>query len=525
MNKTIAVNIGGYVFNIEEDAYQQLKYYLEAIGKRFNDSHSRDEILADVEARMAELFTELLAKTREVITLNDVKEVIDIMGRPEAFATDQEDDDESASSQSRSDERRMYRDTENGMLGGVATGLGHYLGWDPVILRILFIFLAFFGLAGFPIYIILWLVIPEARTTAEKLRMRGSKIDVESISKKFNEGFENVSETMKSKKVRDGADRFLSGLGSIFQLIGQLFRWIIGLVALAVGVGLTVGVIAAIIGLLFGTNVPPMLTSGFLRDYFFINSFWFYFSFIGVLLCVIVPIFGLLYGGIRMLLNLSAPVKGLGITLILALVVGSVITISSAVFHTAEFSRSERLEETNKLILDSAQSTLFIALGDDPYWPKGIDPDFHEPLSMVKVDDEQLVFGKTAVRFRPTDQNSFSLRIVRRSNGSSVDDALEKAGAIYPNYSFKNNRLNLSPYFTAPAIHKYRAQHVEITVLVPDSATFTLPENIARVLRFDHGLDQRFARDAGGHTYRNVNGELKCITCRQKDETPPLKDA
>lgn len=524
MNKTIAVNIGGCVFNIEEDAYQQLKYYLDAIGKRFDTSEAREEILADVEARMAELFTEMLGNTREVITLKDVKAVIDIMGRPEAFDQDEDDDLHNTSYTAKVEERRMYRDTENNVLGGVAAGLGHYLGWDPVILRIIFIFFAVFGFAGLPIYIILWIVIPEARTTAEKLRMKGSKIDVESISKKFNEGFENVSDTMKSAKVREGADRFLSGIGGIFQFIGQLLRWLVGLASIAIGVALTVGVIAAIAGLLFGTNVPPMLTSGFLRDYFFINGFWFYFSLIGALMCVVIPIFGFLYGGIRLLLNLSAPVRGLGITMTLALIVGTSITITSAVFHTAEFSRTERLEESNKLMLEVEREPLAITLGNDPYWPRGIDPKNHNPLSLVKIDEEQMVFGKTMIRFRPSEHPDFALRMVRRSQGRSVDDALEKAGAVDANYTLTGNELKLMPFYTAPAWHKYRAQKLELTLFVPDSGRFTLPDDAARVLRNDHGLDQTPARLAGGHTFQNLDGVIKCITCQPKKVSKDLQD-
>src|SRR5690606_34167516 len=145
MNKTVTVNIGGMVFHIEELAYDKLKNYLQTIRSHFSVSDGRDEIIEDIESRIAEILLQILGKSRQVVTSEDVDQVMSVMGKPEDFAG--ADDAAGSTSQTTGDatvteatiKRRLYRDPDERVIAGVCSGMGHYFGIDAVWLRILFI--------------------------------------------------------------------------------------------------------------------------------------------------------------------------------------------------------------------------------------------------------------------------------------------------------------------------------------------------------------------------------------------------
>lgn len=204
MKTTITINLGGIVFHIDDDAYEMLHTYLIAIEKQFTSDEERLEVMSDIEARLSELFTETLNEKRDVIMKDDVSKVIEIMGEPEEFS-DEEAKNESSKSSKESKRRsmynrnskKMYRDPDNRILGGVCSGLSAYFNVDPIVFRIIFILIALGMGSGLIIYIILWIVIPEASTTAQKLEMRGEPITIENIKKAVREEFENVKSKMK----------------------------------------------------------------------------------------------------------------------------------------------------------------------------------------------------------------------------------------------------------------------------------------------------------------------------------------
>ena len=187
MNKTISINLGGFFFHIDEDAYQKLSRYFDAV-KRSLSPDGRDEIMKDIESRIAELFQERLKNDKQVVGLSEIEEVISIMGQPEDYKIDDEKSTYQSSSSSTNfyyPSKRLYRDKENGMLGGIASGIGHYLNIDALWIRILFIIPPWitFG-TSLVIYIILWILIPEAKTTTQKLEMKGEPINISNIEKK-----------------------------------------------------------------------------------------------------------------------------------------------------------------------------------------------------------------------------------------------------------------------------------------------------------------------------------------------------
>jgi len=203
MKKIISINISGTSFFIDEDAYEKLNRYISKLKNRFSKEEEGQEIITDVETRLSELFAERINPKTGVITLEMVEEVIQIMGRPEDFADDDNGEEETTyDNEAKSTRRRqLYRDVDNHVLGGVCSGIAAYFNIDPVVVRVIFAILPFlsFGIV-IPVYIILWIVIPAALTTTQKMEMRGENITVSNIEKKIKEEYDDVKKSFDNFK-------------------------------------------------------------------------------------------------------------------------------------------------------------------------------------------------------------------------------------------------------------------------------------------------------------------------------------
>ena len=197
MRKTVTVNIAGMVFYIDDDAYAVLSDYLSSVRSEFRSMEGGDEIYEDIESRIAELFNEKLKNNRQVISLRDVEEVIGTLGQPGDFS---ETVSGSYPTGSYSRNKRLYRDPDNRMIAGVCSGLAAYWRVDPSIVRLIFVILAIFGMFGILIYLVLWIILPEAHTVAQKLEMRGEPVNLSNIGAFFRDEFENVKRSFSKNK-------------------------------------------------------------------------------------------------------------------------------------------------------------------------------------------------------------------------------------------------------------------------------------------------------------------------------------
>ncbi len=194
MKITISINIGGYPFNIDEDAYGELKRYLKSLELHFAREESTSEILSDIEARIAELFRVKLTAFKQVITLGDVLEVISVLGSPEDISDG--DTDSPGARSARPGYHRMYRDPDRRIIGGVCSGIGAYWNIEPLIVRVIFLALVLAGGLGVLIYLILYIVLPEAKTTSQKIEMKGETVNIENIKEAVKNEFETVKNKM-----------------------------------------------------------------------------------------------------------------------------------------------------------------------------------------------------------------------------------------------------------------------------------------------------------------------------------------
>jgi len=195
MKITVSINLGGYSFNIDEDAYAELKMYLRNLELHFAGEESSSEILSDIETRMAELFRLKITTYKQVINIEDVRQAISVLGTPEDIS----DSDGPSSHEKFSSPgyHRMYRDPDNRVIGGVCSGMGAYWNIDPVIVRIIFIALALAGGIGVMVYLILYIVLPEAKTTAQKIEMKGEPVNIHNIKEAVKKEFDSVRKNMK----------------------------------------------------------------------------------------------------------------------------------------------------------------------------------------------------------------------------------------------------------------------------------------------------------------------------------------
>ena len=254
MNKTVNINLGGMFFHIDEDAYQKLSRYFDAIKRSLSDSNGQDEIIKDIEMRIAELVSEKHTSEKQVINLKELDEIIAVMGQPEDYRIDPDGDETQKNNFNTTNRahKKLYRDKDKGSIAGVCTGLGHYFGIDAVWIKILFLILAStsFGIIA---YIILWIVMPEAVTTSEKLEMTGEPITISNIEKKVREEFENVSDKFKNanydkmgNQVKTGFGKFVAEISEVFLSIFKIFAKILGVIlimaSLAILVILFIGV-------------------------------------------------------------------------------------------------------------------------------------------------------------------------------------------------------------------------------------------------------------------------------------------
>ena len=269
MKKTLSVNLGGSVYHIDEDAYQELMDYLQEVKSHLGNDASSGEVLIDIEQRISELFGQWMQGRREVITAGDVQKVIGILGRPEQFDNAEAEASEEAEPQKAApksekwyeekanySQRKLYRDGENARLGGVCAGLAAYLNVSVVLIRLIWVCLILFYGTGFLFYFLCWIIIPEARTAAQRLEMVGEDVTIDNIEKKVREEAGKVKDRVdgyvRSNHFHDNVRNAGNGFVEFVRVVVKVFfAFIGGAVGLAAFIAL-IGLIFALLVLWTG---------------------------------------------------------------------------------------------------------------------------------------------------------------------------------------------------------------------------------------------------------------------------------
>lgn len=517
MNKTVTVNIGGIVFHIDENAYERFKQYLEAIRVHFTSSEGRDEIMQDIEARIAEMFQEKIKDHKQVITLEDVEEVTIIMGKPEQFS-----DEESAISSETEGQaelnikRRLFRDPDDKMIGGVCSGVSAYFDIDPVWVRLAFV-IAFFGWgSGLILYIILWIIIPKAETTADKLQMRGEPVTVSNIKRNVQEELEQVKKRLNDISTNKKPGNFLQRLlDAILQLAKFLFLFIGKIIAaffIFIGLIMVFALFASVLAILKvpGTTYPEVLNQ------IFPTNFTLGLALISALIVVGVPFIMLAYFGARVLFNIRKSSRIVNSSALGLWIAGLVSCIIIGVSVAKDFSDKSTIRKqievqqpSNRILV--LQSSNY--KDNEKYYDRWDDEDEWNGDLRLSLSENQLQSRDIKLDIVKSPSDSFVLEQISHSRGSSRKTAEDHATRISYTFSQSDSVITLQPFFTIDKNQKYRGQKMRLILKVPVGGKVFLDKSVSRLIYDIDNVEDILDRDMVNRHWEMRKEGLTCIDC------------
>ncbi len=535
MNKTVNINLANILFHIDEKAFNKLQRYLEAIKRSFEGTSGSDEIIADIEARIAELFQEKMENERQVITMKEVDEVINIMGQPEDYMVDEDifEDMPSSSETKRKRVKKLYRDVDSKYIGGVCSGLEHYLGIDALWIRLFFIFFALFTGFGFIAYILLWILVPEAATTSQKLDMKGEPINISNIERKVKEGFEDVSEKVKSvdyekvgNKVKSGTENFFDTLGDIIMFLFKVVGKFIGILLIIIGAATLIGLFIALftVGILDIVHIPGIdfydLVSSTGTPVWLVSLLAFF--------TIGIPFFFLLYLGLKILVNNLKSIGNIAKFSLLGLWLLSIIGLSVlGIKQASAHAYTGTVTVKEDLIFPGEQDTLRINMRSSDLYNNQENIGIRDMVITYTESGERLLYSDD-VRFdiKKSEDSLNRIRIRKDADGSSFNNARDRASKIDYAYAVESNILWLDDYLTTDVSNKVRDQEVRVTFYVPQGQVVRFDENtrrhISRTTRYDKDL---YRSDIVEYSWAMAeDGELKCLDCPETLEETEDKD-
>jgi phage shock protein PspC (stress-responsive transcriptional regulator) len=461
MKKTIHINMSGMAFTIEEDAYEKLNGYLKAVETKLGGGEEAKETIDDIESRIAELFAPVVQASGSAIRLEDVQEVIKVLGNPEDYLTDEEQDKNgSVKPPPVYIPKRLYRDPHSSVIGGVCSGLGVYFNIDPVIIRLLFVVGLIYGISIVP-YLILWIAIPKALTMEQRMMMYGGDL---SLSKGKQTP---ASTTYHQSSGLDGILRVAGIVLGILILVGSFFSL----------VGLTIATLFS------GTFISSVPEIAWLGDFpgLMVGSSVSIPGYLGVLLVVGIPLLMLFYLGLHLIFQFKGGGKVIGATGLVLWLIGIGLVIYSGVRVATEFSKQEAVVKTELLEAFSGD-TIYIRQAEIPEMKKG-----HRIMRCegLKIWANE---GHLSIEGRPTIEvingaNRFAITIEKSGRGSSLEDAAKNASAVEYVWIHKDSVIQLDRIFTLAPGTYIRNQKVKVTVEVPKEKQVKIDEGISSLVR------------------------------------------
>ena len=522
MNKTISINLGGFFFHIDEDAYQKLSRYFDAV-KRSLSPDGRDEIMKDIESRIAELFQERLKNDKQVVGLSEIEEVISIMGQPEDYKIDDEKTSYQSSSSSSTNfyypSKRLYRDKENGMIGGVMAGLGHYLGIDSLWLRILMVIL-FFGFGtGLFVYIVLWILVPEAVTTTQKLEMKGQPITISNIEKKVKEGFDDITSKISSidhekitNSAKSGASRIGSSIEEVITTIFKVFAKIIGSFILFFSAIALLGIIITSIIMIFSSTMPENYILNHIQTPIGLETpLWA--QGILFLLGFGIPLFFLFILGLKLMVNNLRSIGNYVKYSLLAVWIIAVGIIISLGINEASQLAFEGKSVQKEVIAIAPTDTLKIKFKNNDFYSKSNYRNHDFKITQDEGDNEIIYSNNVSIEIKETDAAAPYMLIEKLANGKSTSQAKKRAEKIKYEYKIEGNTIILDNYLLTAVENKFRGQEVEIYLYLPKGTIFQTDESFSNFDRSDYGFFDENEYDTKNPVYRVDADKVRCLNC------------
>jgi phage shock protein PspC (stress-responsive transcriptional regulator)/vacuolar-type H+-ATPase subunit H len=558
MNKTVTININGIFFHIDEKAYEILNDYLETLKSHFAATEGKEEILQDIESRISEILQSKIDDQKQVILEEDVNEVIGILGKPKDISDTSATESTNNENSGYSRKRRLYRDDDDKILGGVCSGLGYYFDVDPLWFRLAFLISLFVFGSSVLIYFALWIIIPKAVRTEDKLDMKRSKYTVEDIENNFKEEFTDIKERFKHfkhtarhrsrKEVRDfkrkmrdmkgdvkssygkvrprtSSGEFVNVLHEIFYYIGKALAIFIGIIFVLIGISLSILLIVGLFGskdvvVVSGMNISSVSFPALL-NMIFDSALQANLAIISIALVIGIPVIMFIYQGVRLIFGIRRRIR------LVPVISGSLwlvgILLGLYVGFNMHHSFNEKSIKTEDVkIIQPAGNTLYV--------------DISEELSnnLVLLDEsEKLVldnwhisnqngkiihYGYPKLKIIKGDTAGYELIVVKSSKGKSIMESGRRADNIKYSVKQSDSVIRLDNYFMIPETDKWRDQKVKIILKVPVGKRIFLKKNLENMVYDSEGLDESWNPDMVDHFYIMTDDGLKCEGCKKEME-------
>ncbi|OUJ74169.1 PspC domain-containing protein [Hymenobacter crusticola] len=604
MKKNISINLQGLIFHIEEDGYEVLSRYLAEVRSHFSSYRGHEEIVADIESRIAELFSARVSTSKQVITFDDVQEMVAKMGRVSDFqsADEAEEEEEAlaggaatyseytangtatagATATTATEPKRLYRDmanrkiagvaaglaryfstnplwfrlgflallvaipilfddtrledlgekfsglgfisyivlwialpkrydtpptnedptfkklyrdTDNGKVGGVSAGLAAYFKTDVVLIRVLFVAFVFAGGFAIPLYIILWILLPEAKTVSDKMRMRGDAVTLSSIDNSLRNNALDGDAASSSRPVGTFLEELFRNLGPLFAFVGTAIRWLVGILLTITGFSLLLGFTIALgvaLGLL--PESQGFIHTGPFPAYLFTNGVpaW---SLLAFYLIAAIPSLAMLLLGLGLLLRRSVMTRTTGLSL-LGLWLLSVVGTSIAGVRISRDFQDEGSYTTARKFAPVAYPTVVLQRHD---------------------------FDNTMVRPRITVVSADSGEVIRMeqevsAHGMNETAAIETAAnSVTYGVQQRDSVLTFDESVRFLPGAKFRDQKISLVLHLPKDKTYRLSNGFADLLDNEAFVNDHRPGDVEKRRFRLRGNQLECILCTPED--------
>lgn len=513
MKKTISIHIKGFPFIIEEIAFSRLENYLNRLKSALGDQEGADEIIEDIEIRIAELLNVKTTQYKQVISDEDVIDVLNTLGDPKEYAENDDPDhaeQTSYSSESSKDhtERRLYRDTENGYVGGVCSGLAGYFNIDPTIIRLIWIGSMLIGGVGFFLYVILWIIIPKASSSIDRLKMKGKPINVDTVKEEVERAAQNVSEKSRhfaNQLKKD--ERIKSGVSKIKAIV----RSIVGFFLLFIGLSS----LAVLLVFAFGSPqiIPASTENGFLSvsalsNLFFNNQIDNQMAWMSFYICSISFVVFFLLGGFVTLFNLKNKwYRYVNFTLILSGIIGFILVLIVLSRTGRDFAISQEI--TADIATTNGNSfTILTKTGEQL---KGSDYKVKDKSGMWSfyIGKERISKYGIPIAYHFSKDTVYRVELVKSANAYTPEGAVNRARNIDYNYEFKNDTLILPPSFSYPKSDRIRNQELILHIYIPRGKSVTIDEEVIdlerKIVDDDDHDNKQYGRIRPNGTYDHIN--------------------
>lgn len=526
MKKTVIVNISGIIFHIDEDAFEKLSAYLDALHRYFDRQAEGKEIVADIEARIAELLQPLIGDAKQSITIEDIEQIITTLGQPEDIAGEDNEvetphSEKKAQPTPRRIKRKLYRDTDNSVIGGVCSGIAAYFDTDPVIIRIVLVALCFAGGASFIIYPILWIAIPAAVSASQKLEMRGEDITINNIERTHNVG-EQAHQNTVWFRIRSFINEIFHMCGRILLFFWKVIVFLLGVFLILTAIALIVSALSAVFFnkffLVEVTGSQSISVTEFLNT--MISPGTTTLVLILALFVVFIPLIGIIYGGLKLIIRFQVKDK-LAVLSALMLWIAAVITTTILVF--AQVSNFHAKGEVKDEVALTIPQNNTIYVGANVTGNEELDKIQYPPQHLFGIrgkGSKNELWGRVSLDIEKSSKSVPEMEIIREARGVTQLEAEAAARQIRSSYTLKDSTLVIDPTFTISQ-DKWKFQHTKIVLRLPVGAKVYLNANLRNIINWTENTDGYWGGDMVEKTWVMTENGLELMR-NSKTETVEL---